>query len=189
MSNKELSKVIVVAIAAIVGTYLIIRYFDYKSGRLRPIGESEDNNKLKIDAETININNYLSVDFENDYREFVSAQKSKLKKTFRNSYDEAKERLLTFKKYIEDRKGYKVFQSMQKVKEEVLYPMFAMLCDNSEFDINQQVNNGGGSSDFNFSYGSEDITIVEFKLARTLKDNFLKQVEIYKEDKNTRKGL
>ena len=48
------------------------------------------------------------------------------------------------------------------------------------FQIAQGVNNGRGPVDFKLSQGSKDATLVEFKMARTLKRNLEKQVDVYK---------
>lgn len=59
------------------------------------------------------------------------------------------------------------------------------------YDVNSEVNNGRGPVDFKISYGSDDQTIIEFKLAsnKKLKQNLQKQTEIYAKANNNPKIL
>ncbi|HRB21600.1 MAG TPA: hypothetical protein PLB54_07865, partial [Nitrosomonas sp.] len=58
-------------------------------------------------------------------------------------------------------------------------------------DVNTEVNNGRGPVDYKISRGSNDSTLVEFKLASNskLKQNLAKQVEIYKSANQTKKSI
>lgn len=58
--------------------------------------------------------------------------------------------------------------------------MYRLACCNTISDTNAEVNNGRGPVDFKLSQGSKDATLVEFKMARTLKRNLEKQVDVYK---------
>ena len=51
----------------------------------------------------------------------------------------------------------------------------------TEFSVDSEVNNGRGPVDFKTSFGTDDQTIIEFKLASNsqIKDNLQKQAEIY----------
>jgi hypothetical protein len=58
-------------------------------------------------------------------------------------------------------------------------------------DVNREVNNGRGPVDFKISRGSEDKSLVEFKLAKNthLEKNLEKQVAIYEKANDTQKSL
>ena len=51
----------------------------------------------------------------------------------------------------------------------------------TKFSVDSEVNNGRGPVDFKISFGADDQTIIEFKLASNsqIKDNLQKQAEIY----------
>jgi len=67
-------------------------------------------------------------------------------------------------------------------REDDLHFLYILTWFRTSYDVSHEVGDGRGSSDFKISYGSKDKTIVEFKLASNtkLKQNFQKQVEIYK---------
>ena len=99
-----------------------------------------------------------------------------------DSYEEAMERVLYLKHVVEDCDGYRYFYDGDKPihRENDLHSMYRLACCNTISDANSEVNNGRGPVDFKLSRGRKDQTIVEFKLARTLKKNLEKQVEVYK---------
>ena len=99
-----------------------------------------------------------------------------------NSYEEAMERLLYLKHVVEDCDGYRYFYDGDKPihREADLHIMYRLACCNTVSDANAEVNNGRGPVDFKLSRGRRDQTLVEFKLARTLKRNLEKQVDVYK---------
>lgn len=99
-----------------------------------------------------------------------------------NSYEEAMERVQYLKHVIEDCDGYRYFYDGDKPihRESDLHIMYRLACFNTLSDANAEVNNGRGPVDFKLSRGRKDQTLVEFKLARTLKKNLEKQVEVYK---------
>ena len=80
--------------------------------------------------------------------------------------------------------GYRIFYLDGKPirKESDLQIMYRLVWFATEFDVNREVNNGRGAVDFKVSKGSNDTTLVEFKLASNskLKKNLENQVEIYK---------
>ena len=61
----------------------------------------------------------------------------------------------------------------------------------SPFSVDREVNNGRGAVDYKISYGKENATLVEFKLASNskLKQNLAKQVEIYKKASETERAI
>ena len=99
-----------------------------------------------------------------------------------NSYEEAMERLKYLKHVVEDCDGYRYFYDGDKPihRESDLHIMYRLACCNTVSDANAEVNNGRGPVDFKLSRGRRDQTLVEFKLARTLKRNLEKQVDVYK---------
>ena len=97
-----------------------------------------------------------------------------------NSYEEAMERVQYLKHVVEDCDGYRYFYDGDKPihRESDLHIMYRLACCNTISDANAEVNNGRGPVDFKLSRGRKDQTLVEFKLARTLKKNLEKQVEV-----------
>lgn len=108
-----------------------------------------------------------------------------------NSYEEAMERVKYLKHVIEDCDGYRYFYDGDKPihRESDLHIMYRLACYNTISDANAEVNNGRGPVDFKLSRGRKDQTLVEFKLARTLKKNLEKQVEVYKKANDHPKAI
>ncbi len=106
------------------------------------------------------------------------------------SYDEALDRALEFKRYVEDCDGYKVInragQPFSKETEVQLF--FGLIWCKTEFDVNREPNNGRGPVDFKVSYGNGDKSLIEFKLASntSLKRNLEKQLPIYQAANRTK---
>lgn len=101
-----------------------------------------------------------------------------------NSYSESLSRINYLKKVIENQDGYKYFyDSKGNVirREQDLHRYFKAVWYASKFDVNSEVNNGRGPVDFKISFGANDQTLIEFKLASNnqLKDNLREQAEIY----------
>ena len=67
--------------------------------------------------------------------------------------------------------------------------MYRLACYNTISDANAEVNNGRSPVDFKLSRGRKDQILVEFKLARTLKKNLEKQVEVYKKANDHPKAI
>ena len=105
------------------------------------------------------------------------------------SYDEAKDRVLAFKQYVENQDGYRLInragQPFSKETEVQLF--FGLIWCYTVFDINREPNNGRGPVDFKVSYGAGDKSLIEFKLASNtqLRRNLEKQVEIYEKANKT----
>lgn len=104
-----------------------------------------------------------------------------------SSYDEAMYRVKILKSVIEDKGGFKVFKALENQNEAMFQQLFKFVKECSVWDINAEVNNGQGPVDFTVSKGSEDKTVIEFKLAKSssLKRNLQHQVEVYKKANNT----
>lgn len=109
------------------------------------------------------------------------------------SYDEALDRVLTFKAYVENQDGYKLInRAGQPFSQETEVQLFfGLIWCKSDFDANREVNNGRGPVDFKVSYGSRDKSLIEFKLASnsSLKRNLQKQLPIYEAANKTRTSV
>lgn len=109
------------------------------------------------------------------------------------SYDEALDRVMAFKRYVEHQDGYKLINRRGKPfsREDEVQLFFGLIWCKSEFDANREVNNGRGPVDFKVSYGSGDKSLIEFKLAsnRSLQRNLERQVAVYEAANNTRKSV
>lgn len=110
------------------------------------------------------------------------------------SYDEARERVLAFKSYVEDQDGYQLLNrgdSASVSNEKDVQLFFGLIWCATDFDVNREPNNGRGPVDFKVSYGSKDKSLIEFKLAKSssLKRNLEKQVAIYEKANGTRNSL
>jgi hypothetical protein len=110
-----------------------------------------------------------------------------------DTYEEAYVRVMSLKYVIENNDGYRIFYSKGKAieREEDVQIMYRLTWRGTPSDVNREVNNGRGPVDFKISRGSNDKTVVEFKLAKNshLKRNLEKQVEIYKQANQTEKSI
>jgi hypothetical protein len=111
-----------------------------------------------------------------------------------SSYEESHARLLYLKQVIENNDGYRFFYSKGRpiVKNEHdLQILFRLTWYGTSLDVNSEVNNGRGPVDYKISRGSQDKTLVEFKLARNkkLKQNLLKQILIYEAASETNNSI
>lgn len=109
------------------------------------------------------------------------------------SFDEALKRVNFLKQVIENNDGYRLFYiDHQPIKrEEDLQIIYRLTWYASDFDVNREANNGRGPVDYAVSKGSNDKTLIEFKLASNskLKQNLAKQVEIYEQANNTQNSI
>jgi hypothetical protein len=100
-----------------------------------------------------------------------------------STFDEARMRIDYLKDVIENKGGWRYFYNGEKPvpRESDLHIMFRLTWLDTVSDVNREVNNGQGPSDFEVSRGRFDKTIVEFKLARNtaLARNLRHQVECY----------
>ncbi|MGN6252022.1 MAG: hypothetical protein ACTHNS_09455 [Marmoricola sp.] len=111
-----------------------------------------------------------------------------------NSFDEAMERVLIFKDYVENNDGYRLVNRGKGPpfsREEEVQLFFGLMWWRTEFDINREPNNGRGPVDFKVSFGARDKSLIEFKLASNtaLKRNLERQVEIYEKANKTRQSI
>jgi len=111
----------------------------------------------------------------------------------KSSYEEALSRISYLKDVIENNDGYRLFYVRGKPikREEDLQIIYRLTWFASDYDVNREPNNGRGPVDYAVSKGSEDKTLIEFKLASNskLKQNLDKQVEIYEKANNTDKSI
>lgn len=108
-----------------------------------------------------------------------------------DSYEEAMERVLFLKHIIENCDGYRWFYDRGKPirREADLHIMYKLACYDTYCNVDSEVNNGRGPVDFKASNSSNDTTLIEFKLTRTLKKNLEKQVDVYKNANRTNKAI
>ena len=87
-----------------------------------------------------------------------------------DTYDEALARVMFLKDVIENKDGYRLFyvKGQPIERESDLQIMYRLTWFATPSDVNREVNNGRGPVDFKISRGSQDSTLVEFKLAKKL---------------------
>lgn len=106
---------------------------------------------------------------------------------------ETRERVGYLKDVIENKGGWKAFyRSGQPIgRESDPQIMFRLTWYNTLSDVNREVDNGRGPSDFEVSRGSGDKTIVELKLASNsgLAKNLRFQAEAYKKASNAQHAI
>lgn len=99
------------------------------------------------------------------------------------THDEARQRVAFLKDVIENKGGWRLFFADGEPlrRESDLHIMFRLTWCNTPSDVNREVNNGRGPSDFEVSRGRFDKSIVEFKLAKStsLVRNLKHQAEAY----------
>ena len=100
-----------------------------------------------------------------------------------STHDEARQRVAFLKDVIENKGGWRLFFADGEPlrRESDLHIMFRLTWCNTPSDVNREVNNGRGPSDFEVSRGRFDKSIVEFKLAKStsLARNIKHQAEAY----------
>lgn len=108
-------------------------------------------------------------------------------------HTEALERVKYLKHVIEDQDGYKLFYINGKPvqRESDLQVIYRLTWYGSEVDVNREVNNGRGPADYKASFGKNNASLIEFKLAKNskLKQNLQNQLEIYKKASETDRGI
>lgn len=113
--------------------------------------------------------------------------------TDHDTLDECHKRVLFLKDVVENKDGYRIFYVKgEPIKREVdLRIMFRLTWFATMSDVSPETNDGRGPVDFKISRGSRDKTLVEFKLAGNskLKQNLVKQVEVYKKAHGTDQAI
>ena len=108
------------------------------------------------------------------------------------SYDEALYRCNVFKRWVEDKDGYRsLHTSKAHASEKEIQRLLFLVLQASTFDMNREVNNGRGPVDFKVSKGATDSALIEIKMASNsaLERNLERQVEIYKRANETKKAV
>jgi hypothetical protein len=111
-----------------------------------------------------------------------------LKRPRANSYDEVLYRAEVFKRWVEDKDGYKSLNGVHGAATEAeVQRLIFLALQASDFQVDREVNNGRGPVDFKVSDGKRSSALLEVKLASNsgLKRNLEKQVEIYKKANET----
>lgn len=111
-----------------------------------------------------------------------------------DSFEEAVDAVKYLKTAIEENGLYRDFyddEGKAIEREEILNNLYRLCFRKSHFLYNAQVNNGNGPCDSQVSFGSDDCTIVEFKLAKStsLKRNLEHQTEAYLKANHTDKKV
>lgn len=112
-----------------------------------------------------------------------------------NSTTEAVERVKFIRDIFENKGGYKLFYESRQDKvmyssEKELQLLFKFVWRGSFYKIDSEVNNGDGPVDFIVSYGPEDCTVVEFKLARNKQlQHVFTQTDVYEKSNNTKQSI
>lgn len=149
-------------------------------------------NPINIPAKNEVISNRILEEFlaiKEEVKELSNSSAGKA--NTQSSYDEAMYRVKILKSVIEDKGGFKAFKASENQTEAMFQQLFKFVKECSVWDINAEVNNGQGPVDFTVSKGSQDKTIIEFKLAKSssLKRNLQHQVEVYKKANDTDKAI
>ncbi|MBY8958881.1 hypothetical protein J1G18_16440 [Pseudomonas sp. MIS38] len=122
--------------------------------------------------------------FEDHLRKLVDLlDKNQFYETEPDSYEAGMQRVMHLKHVIEKQDGYRLFYVNKKPisRESDLQIMFKLTWFASKYSSDAEVNNGRGPADFLVSYGSDDKTIIEFKLAKNshMEKNIKHQAKIY----------
>lgn len=120
---------------------------------------------------------------ENLLRLVALLDKTKFYDAEPNSYEAGMQRVQFLKHVIEKQDGYRLFyiKGVPISRESDLQIMFKLTWFASKFSADAEVNNGRGPADFLVSYGSQDKSIIEFKLAKNshMEKNLRNQAKIY----------
>ncbi len=110
-----------------------------------------------------------------------------------STIDEARQRVMFLKDVIENKGGHRLFYADgEPIRREAdLHILFRLTWCNTISDVNREVNNGRGPSDFEVSRGRFDKSLVEFKLAKNtaLAKNLQHQAEVYKKASDAKHAL
>ena len=110
-----------------------------------------------------------------------------------DTYAEARERAIFLKDVIENKGGHRIFYPGGELirNENDVQILYRLTWCGTPSDISREVDDGRGSADFKASRGSQDKTIIEFKLASNshLRRNLERQVEIYQRASDADSGL
>jgi hypothetical protein len=110
-----------------------------------------------------------------------------------DTYEEAFDRVTFLKDIIENKDGYRILYLDGKpiADEDDLQILYRLTWRATPSDVSRESNSGRGPVDFKISRGSQDKTLVEFKLAKNsqLKRNLANQTAIYEKAHDTNKSI
>lgn len=159
------------------------------------IREKEDNGAIAVERSKRKVDEVDQLFVQNiSFLAQQLASSTAFYETSGTTLDEAHRRVQYLKHVIEDLDGYRLFydsKGLQIEREKDLQIAFKLVCIDSPFSIDAEVNNGRGPVDFKVSRGSADKTLIEFKLASNsqLERNLRNQVEIYEKANRTTQSL
>lgn len=155
--------------------------------------ELDGNNAIIISEAKVENTEIILINNTKELIEYLNSSTKFYNKNTKTAYQETRDRIKYLKDCIENNDCYKFFYNGDEPigKEKDLQLMFRLVCYGSSFDINSEVNNGRGPVDYKISKGAYDSSLIEFKLAKSskLKQNLMKQLEIYKKANNTEYGI
>ena len=113
-------------------------------------------------------------------------------KNRKNSLEESIDRVKYLKDVIENQGLYNIFYESKDSgeprfsSEKDIQLLFKFAWYNSRFKLDAETNNGDGPADFVVSFGKNDVTVIEFKLASNSRlGHVFKQVEVYEKANST----
>lgn len=110
----------------------------------------------------------------------------------RGSFEDAMHLVHVFKSYVEDNDGYRLLNRDGHFSSEKDLQLFmGLVFQQTEFDVNREVNNGRGPVDFKVSKGSADKSLIEVKLAsnKQLERNLQNQLRVYEAANRTHSSI
>lgn len=155
----------------------------------------EENGEMAINYSEVKVENTETILIDNTRAlvNYLNENTDFYKNNDKSAYEEAMDRVIYLKNSIENNDCYKLFYNGNEPikKEKDLQLMFRLVCCNSEFCIDAEVNNGRGPVDYKISKGNNNSSLIEFKLAKStkLKQNLQNQVEIYEKANNTSNSI
>ena len=109
------------------------------------------------------------------------------------TYAETHTRIQYLKDFIEHKGGHRLFWSQGKPmrREEDVQLLFGLVWNGSPSDVSREVNDGRGPVDYKISRGSQQKTLVEFKLASNshLKRNLKNQTDVYEKASDAKRSI
>ena len=102
-------------------------------------------------------------------------------------------RVVFLKDVVENKDGYRFFYVKGEPieREPDVQLMYRLTWFASPMDVNREPNNGRGPVDYAVSFGANNKSLVEFKLASNskLKQNLANQVKVYEKANNTQRSI
>ncbi|MGV3714350.1 hypothetical protein [Pseudolysinimonas sp.] len=150
--------------------------------------EAAGDQAVAVSREELDYLRKVFVDFLSDFVRDFWQQPEMADRPPATSLEEALYRVGVFKKWVEDKDGWRSLNDARgRAKEADVQRLLFLTLQVSKFDVNREVNNGRGPVDIKVSIGSKDSSLIEVKLASNtgLKRNLERQVEIYQRANET----